>query len=97
MRFRLRTHCHADVRTALGRRHLGRATPRPSDDLVWWYYPRYHQWVACVDKIVSGMRDNPKNVRYEDLNKVCDITSARRATRADPMPSSRRLGPATLA
>jgi hypothetical protein len=50
-----------------------------------------------MDKIVSGMRDNPKNVRYEDLNKVCDITSARRAPPADPMPSSRRLGPATLA
>jgi len=28
--------------------------------------------VASVEKVVSGMRDNPKNVRYEDLNKVCE-------------------------
>ena len=28
--------------------------------------------VASVAKIVSGMRDNPKNIRYEDLNKVCE-------------------------
>lgn len=28
--------------------------------------------VAYVGKIVSGMRANPKNVRYEDLNKVCE-------------------------
>jgi len=28
-----------------------------------WYRPRYHHWVASVEKIVSGMRDNPKNVR----------------------------------
>ena len=28
--------------------------------------------MTSVDKIVSGMRDNPKNVRYEDLNKVCE-------------------------
>jgi len=26
--------------------------------------------VASVDKIVSGMKANPENVRYEDLNKV---------------------------
>ena len=41
-------------------------------DLVKWYCPRYHHWVASVEKIVSGMRDNPKSVRYEDLNKVCE-------------------------
>jgi len=50
-----------------------------------------------VEKIVSDMRDNPKNVRYEDLNKVCEHYFGRRAPRADPMPSSRRLGPATPA
>ena len=27
---------------------------------------------ASVEKIVSGMRDKPKKVRYEDLNKVCE-------------------------
>jgi hypothetical protein len=48
------------------------ATPRLSDDLVKWYCPRYHQPVASVEKIVPGMRDNPKSVRYEDLNKVCE-------------------------
>ena len=25
-----------------------------------------------MDKIIADMRDNPKNVRYEDLNKVCE-------------------------
>jgi hypothetical protein len=43
-----------------------------SYDLVLWYYQRYHHWVASVEKIISGMRDKPKNVRYEDLNKVCE-------------------------
>jgi hypothetical protein len=52
---------------------------------------------GCVGKIVSGMRDNPQNARTEDLNKVVNTPSARRAPAADPMPSSRRLGPATLA
>ena len=28
--------------------------------------------MASVEKIVSGMRDNPKSVRYEDPNKVCE-------------------------
>jgi hypothetical protein len=46
--------------------------PRPSRDLAEWYCPRYHHGVASVEKIVPGMRDNPKNVRYEDLNKVCE-------------------------
>ena len=62
----------ADVRMALGVRHPRRATPRLSDDLAYWYCPRYHQRVASVDKIIADMRDNPKNVRYEDLNKVCE-------------------------
>jgi len=38
--------------------------------LVQWYCPRYHRWATSPGKIVSGMRDSPKNVRYEDLNKV---------------------------
>src|SRR5664280_2367038 len=38
---------------------------------VWWYCPRHHHLVTPVEKIVAGMRDNPKNVRCEDLNKVC--------------------------
>ena len=71
--------------------------PRPSRDLAEWYCPRYHHGVASVGKIVPGMRDNPKNVRYEDLNKVCEYYFGPRAPPADPMPSSRRLGPATLA
>jgi hypothetical protein len=29
-------------------------------------------WVTSVEKIVSGMRVSPKNVRYEDLSKVCE-------------------------
>ena len=41
-------------------------------DLFMWYCPRYHHWVASVEKIVSDMRDNPKSVHYEDLNKVCE-------------------------
>ena len=86
----------ADVRTPLGVRHLRRATPRPNDDLVGWYYPRYHHWVTSVEKIVSGMRDNPKNV-HEASTRLVNITSARRAPPADPMPYSKRLGPATLA
>ena len=28
--------------------------------------------LASLDKIVAGIRDNPKNVRYKDLNNVCE-------------------------
>jgi hypothetical protein len=28
--------------------------------------------VATIEKILSAIRANPKNVRYADLNKVCE-------------------------
>jgi hypothetical protein len=28
--------------------------------------------VSSVDKIVAAMRENPRNVRYDDLLKVCE-------------------------
>jgi hypothetical protein len=37
-----------------------------------WYYPRYHSRVPSVEKIVAAMRVNPRNVRYDDLAKVCE-------------------------
>lgn len=33
---------------------------------------RYYGDVASVDKIVAAMRKNPRNVRYDDLLKVCE-------------------------
>ena len=32
---------------------------------------QYHYWVPSVVKIVAAMRENPRNIRYADLAKVC--------------------------
>jgi len=37
-----------------------------------WYRLRYHEGVPTVGKIVAAMRENPQNVRYADLHKVCE-------------------------
>ena len=79
-------------------RHPRRATPKRNADLVEWYCLRYHQRVVSVDKIVSGMKNNPKNVRYEDLNKFCEhyfgpprTTSGSHAAFKTPWPGDPRV------
>lgn len=36
-----------------------------------WYRGRYHLQMASVAKILVSMRRNPRNVRFDDLFKVC--------------------------
>lgn len=33
---------------------------------------RYHQGVPSVARILAEMRGNPRNIRYENLAKVCE-------------------------
>ncbi len=40
--------------------------------MIAWYRWWYHGRVPSVAKIVAAMRANPRNVRYEDLAKVCE-------------------------
>ncbi len=40
-------------------------------ELTCWYRLQYHCWVPSVVKIVAAMRENPRNIRYADLAKVC--------------------------
>lgn len=37
-----------------------------------WYYGRYHGGVASIAELVSAMRRNQQNIRYQDLKKVCE-------------------------
>lgn len=36
------------------------------------YHQRYHGAVSSVAKAVAAMRANPRNIRYDDLAKVCE-------------------------
>ncbi len=40
--------------------------------VVVWYHLQYHRKVPSVAKILADMRVNPRNVRYDDLLKVCE-------------------------
>lgn len=37
-----------------------------------WYWIWYHHGVPSVAKILQSMRANPRNIRYDDLAKVCE-------------------------
>ncbi|CAN5419411.1 hypothetical protein BH23ACT6_BH23ACT6_23840 [soil metagenome] len=72
--------------------------PRAGPALGWWYFLRYHCCVASVGKVISAMRDNPKNVRYQDLHKICQhhfgpprTTGGSRAVFRTPWPGDPRV------
>ena len=51
--------------------------------------------LPTVAKILGQMRTNARNVRYEDLAKVCEHTLAHQGLEAVHMQCSRHLGPVT--
>ena len=38
-----------------------------------WYYWQYHFEMPSIPKIVQAMQNNPRDVRYLDLVKVCEF------------------------
>jgi len=59
---------------------------------------RYHVVVVAVAKLVTAMRKNPRNVRYDDLHRVCEYyfgaprrTSGSHAVFKTPWPGDPRV------
>ena len=40
--------------------------------LLRWYRWWYHGEVPSIDKLVEAMRENPQNIAYNDLYRVCE-------------------------
>ena len=40
--------------------------------MVYWYHIQYHIDMASVTKVLMSMRQSQRNIRFEDLFKVCE-------------------------